>query len=655
MTVFDFDGTLALESRWMWENGIISYGNYKICVMRNKITVLRRSAPGYPAIIEYTTLPYNIKGKVEQKIKEAGELPPSSPLKPKPNFFEKFVKPDTAAMEYFSRYEIEAGRFLDREIVVEYYNNAILLNAMGQLMGERESTRKAGNKTGRKDENLFSSVLDDLKSLGNRYPHTLPLSVRNLRPKYKEYFSKGKPDYHSLIHRNYANQYARKVTGDVERLILSIYCMRNNPYAEWVHEDYHSFIAGEIDIIDYSTGELLDREDFRDETGEYITVSESTVWNYINKPENRVIVDSVRSNPYKFSHKYRPHYMREAPRFSLEKVSFDDRDLPRSLKDGGKVFAYYAYDVMSGAVIGAAYSREKNTELFLECLRDMYRNLNRWGIGWPLEAEVEHHLCGQFADTWLKPGELFEYVRFCAPTNSQEKHAEQFNRIKKYGFEKRHQEDVGRHYAKLEANQTNGIREYNEETKQYEYRYKTHSWERLVDDDKAANEAYNNGLHRNQKTYKGQNVIGALLGNVHPEVRAIDNKRVFYYLGEQERTTITRNQYVNLCYSKYWLSNVNVLGLLLPNNYGVTAHYMKDENGKAYDEAYIYQNGKYIDCVRDLPKFVSSQAGWTQQDTAAQTEQAKYIAGFDKLVKDGKKQIGKVKINNRHYLERCFS
>jgi hypothetical protein len=90
--------------------------------------------------------------------------------------------------------------------------------------------------------------------------------------------------------------------------------------------------------------------------------------------------------------------MREAPKYSLSKISFDDRDLPRKLKDGSTVFAYYAFDVMSGAVIGAAYSRKKNTDLFLECLRDMYRNLTKWGLGFPLEAEVEHHFCGQFAD-----------------------------------------------------------------------------------------------------------------------------------------------------------------------------------------------------------------------------------------------------------------
>ena len=648
--VFNYNGTLAIESKWMWENGIMTEKDYYY--YKKKISILQRGCRNTPAVVEYNSLPYNIKSKIEQKLKDTGEVSTGTNEQNKPqiNFFDAYVRADVAAMDYFSKYEIEPGRSLPPEVQTEYYNNAIMLNAMREVMIDRIADRNSRGKTGRKDERLFSSVVNDLKSVGNKYPHTLPLTVRNLRPKFKEYFRNGKPDYHSLIHKNYANQHARVVTGDAERLYMSIYCMSNNPYAEWVHEDYHRFIAGEIDIVDYCTGELFNRDDFRDENGEYIMVSESTIWNYLNKPDNRAIVDSIRNNQYKFNHRYAPHYMRKAPKFSLSKVSFDDRDLPRKLKDGGSVFAYYAFDVMSGAVIGAAYSRIKDTNLFMECLRDMYRNLNRWGLGWPLEAEVEHHLCGQFTDTMLKPGELFPYVRFCAPTNSQEKHAESLIHLKKYGYEKRFQEGIGRHYAKLEANQTNGIREYNENSGQYEYRYKTYSWEQLIAEDRAASEAYNHNLHRNQKDYEGVTIIDALMSNVNPDVREIDKRRVFYYIGEKENTTINRNQWVNLRYSKYWLSSKDVLGRLLPNNYGVTAYYMKDETGKAYDEAYIFQKGKYIDCVRDMPKFVSSQAEWTEADTIAQTEQAKYISGFRNFVSAGKDNLDKVKIINTAHI-----
>ena len=107
------------------------------------------------------------------------------------------------------------------------------------------------------------------------------------------------------------------------------------------------------------------------------------------------------------------------------------------MHDGNRVKAYYAYDVCSGALTGAAYSRKKDTDLYIGCLRDMFRFLDRRSLGLPLEMEVENHLVNQFEDDLMRAGNLFPFVRWCAPTNSQEKHAEQFNRAKKYGYEKR--------------------------------------------------------------------------------------------------------------------------------------------------------------------------------------------------------------------------
>lgn len=65
-----------------------------------------------------------------------------------------------------------------------------------------------------------------------------------------------------------------------------------------------------------------------------------------------------------FNNAYRPYHLRSIGEFSLSKVSLDDRDLPRPMKDGNRVKAYYAYDVVSGAVVGYAYNRYKTTELF---------------------------------------------------------------------------------------------------------------------------------------------------------------------------------------------------------------------------------------------------------------------------------------------------
>jgi hypothetical protein len=632
MAIFNYNGVLAMEGRWLWENGIMSKKNYNVLTsVRKQITVLHRSSPGRPAIISYESLPYGIKEKVEQKLKESGDLPKTQ-AESSVIFFEQYIKPDTAAMLFFRQQEAE-HKILPNK-VTEYYNNAIILNAIQELLTRRIADRHARNKIGRKDAGLFTSILEDLKRLPtDKYPHTLPSSERNFRPRYKDYFSGTGRNYASLLHSNVGNQHARKVNKDVERLLLSLAIRSNNPYCEWVHNDYISFLYGDIELVDEKTGELFERENFRKENGEYITLSETTVWNYINAPRNRIVIDRVRMNHYKYRHLMRPHYERELPRYSLSKVSLDDRDLPRLLHNGKHVFAYYAYDVMSGALIGAAYSTKKDTQLFMNCLRDMYANLEEWGAGWPLEAEVEHHLTGQFVDNILYPGNLFAYVHYCAPTNSQEKYAEPMNRVKKYGSEKKRQDNIGRHYAKKLVNQTNGVRQYNDETAEYEYRLPRFTFEEIVSEDMKTIIEFNTQPYHGKKSR-----MEAFMENMNPEA-VMDRRNICYWTGYSEKTTIRRNQYINLQYAKYWLPEVEVLKLLKPNDYEVTAYFMSGD-----DTAYIYQGERFICEVSKVEKFVNSQAEETEKDKAAMAEQSKYLSHYDKVVKEGVSELSNIRV-----------
>lgn len=134
------------------------------------------------------------------------------------------------------------------------------------------------------------------------------------------------------------------------------------------------------------------------------------------------------------------------------------------MKDGNRVKAYYAYDVVSGAVVGYAYNRLKTAELFLDCMRNMFRTLDRNGMYIPAELEVEHHLVSDFADGLMQAGTVFPLIHWCNPGNSREKRAEHFNRAKKYGVEKRTQVGIGRWYARLEANRPKEEKVYDEKT-----------------------------------------------------------------------------------------------------------------------------------------------------------------------------------------------
>jgi hypothetical protein len=258
----------------------------------------------------------------------------------------------------------------------------------------------------------------------------------------------------------------------------------------------------------------------------------------------------------------------------------------------------------------------------------------------PLEVEVEHHLVGLFKDDLMKAGVVFPFVRFCAPGNSQEKHAEQFNRQKKYGYEKRYQDGIGRFYAKQEANQTGGERVYEDATNKYVIKEQTYSFEQLVADDLAMIEAYNNGQHRNQKMYKDKTRLEVLHGNLNPDLAEINRAVLVRYIGDCTVTTIQRNMYCQVQYSDYMLPSPELLARLAPNNYTVQAYYMP---GDTIERVYIYQNNEFIcECAR-VQTFSTSQAETTDTDTAAMTTQAQYIAKFDKMVKGGRSNLAAVK------------
>lgn len=628
-----YNNRLAVPTRMLIDEGIMTVENYKQLSSRNKIKVVQRGCLNTPALVDYNSLPERFRKVIEMKFGDVTKQPVA-------NIFTDHIIQDTAAIEFLSSYQLPNGDSLPADAVTEYYNNAIVLNAIHDVLNSRIAMRKAlGGKTTGLWENITRTVLNLDQT---KYPHTLPANERRLREKYNLYLSN---KYQSLIHKNYCNNNARKVDDDLERLILSIYCMTNKPYSTWVQEDYLLFIAGVKDIVDMETGEFFNREDFKNEKDDsYISVSAATCWNYINNPKNRVIVDRLRATSHNFLSKVRPHMHRHAPMYALSKISLDDRDLPRKLASGDRVKAYYAYDVASGCLIGASYSLKKDIPLFIDCIREMFRFIDSRSWGMPLEMEVEHHLVNNFKDDLFKAGVVFPFVRWCAPSNSQEKHAEQLNRQKKYGYEKRYQDGIGRWYLKDEANVTGGERVYDDATNKYIVKERSYSYDQLVADDLKSIVDYNNGLHRDQKLYKGLTRMQVMEQNINPNLADINRPLLVRYIGNCTTTSIQRNMYCQVQYNDYMLPTPEILSKLAPNNYTVQAYYMpmNAQGEQKIDSLYLYQNDDYICEAKQIAKFNTSLAERTQVDIDAFTEQAKYIAKFDKMVKDGKNKLAKV-------------
>lgn len=604
---------------------IMSVPNYKKLAARKEINVVRQGKGlGSYALIEIATMPLRFQERIKLKYGEMKE----DILR---NWFIGHYHIDAKAREFYTRFRFDNGDTLPPEHIQEYTVNASVIEAVMRAMEDATFMRKA-MKAGPVNWGELAGAISYYQA---EFGHTLPVSSNRFKKRVNDFKANG---YESLISRKFMNQNRRKVTYDIERLLLSIDAQPEQPFNTTVWEQYNLFVQGELELYDPETGEVLNPADFTDKDGNPLVLSPATVANYLNNPKNKALRSKLHMSQWDFNNAYRPYHLRSIGEYSLSKVSLDDRDLPRPMKDGNRVKAYYAYDVVSGAVVGYAYNRYKTTELFLDCMRNMFQTLDRNGMYIPAELEVEHHLVSDFADGLMQAGTVFPLIRWCNPGNSREKRAEHKNREKKYGVEKRTQVGIGRWYAKLEANRPKEEKVYDE--KNNTYKVKTYSYEELVADDIRAIETFNAQPHPNQKRYPGMSRWDVLCAHQNPNLAPWDKAVLYRFIGQHTETTIRQNTYCTVMYNQYGLPSPEIIEKLEPRNYKVDAYYLPDADG-TINEVYIYQNGRYIATCKPVARYNENTAEQTEYDKAAYTEQSKYVAQFDKMMKDGKiKRVG---------------
>ena len=604
---------------------IMSIPNYKKLAAKEKINVVRsgRGLGGY-VLVEIATMPLRFQERIKLKYGDMKE----DVIR---NWLGSHYHIDAKAREFYTRFRFDNGDALPPEHIQEYTVNASVIEAVMRAMEDATFMRKA-MKAGPVNWGELAGAISYYQA---EFGHTLPVSSNRFKKRVNDFKANG---YESLISRKFMNQNRRKVTYDIERLLLSIDAQPEQPFNTTVWEQYNLFVQGELELYDPETGEVLNPADFTDKDGNPLVLSPATVANYLNNPKNKALRGKLHMSQWDFNNAYRPYHLRSIGEYSLCKVSLDDRDLPRPMKDGNRVKAYYAYDVVSGAVVGYAYNRYKTTELFLDCMRNMFQTLDRNGMYIPAELEVEHHLVSDFADGLMQAGTVFPLIRWCNPGNSREKRAEHKNREKKYGVEKRTQVGIGRWYAKLEANRPKEEKVYDE--KNNTYKVKTYSYEELVADDIRAIETFNAQPHPNQKRYPGMSRWDVLCAHQNPNLAPWDKAVLYRFIGQHTETTIRQNTYCTVMYNQYGLPSPEIIEKLEPRNYKVDAYYLPDADG-TINEVYIYQNGRYIATCKPVARYNENTAEQTEYDKAAYTEQSKYVAQFDKMMKDGKiKRVG---------------
>ena len=604
---------------------ILSVPNYKKLAAKKEINVVRPGKGlGSYALVEIATMPLRFQERIKLKYGDMKE----DIIR---NWLGSHYHIDAKAREFYTRFRFDNGDALPPEHIQEYTVNASVIEAVMRAMEDATFMRKA-MEAGPVNWGELAGAISYYQA---EFGHTLPVSSNRFKKRVNDFKANG---YESLISRKFMNQNRRKVTYDIERLLLSIDAQPEQPFNTTVWEQYNMFVQGDLELYDPETGEVLNPADFTDKDGNPLVLSPATVANYLNNPKNKALRGKLHMSQWDFNNAYRPYHLRSIGEYALSKVSLDDRDLPRPMKDGNRVKAYYAYDVVSGAVVGYAYNRYKTTELFLDCMRNMFQTLDRNGMYIPAELEVEHHLVSDFADGLMQAGTVFPLIRWCNPGNSREKRAEHKNREKKYGVEKRTQVGIGRWYAKLEANRPKEEKVYDE--KNNTYKVKTYSYEELVADDIRAIQTFNAQPHPNQKRYPGMSRWDVLCAHQNPNLAPWDKAVLYRFIGQHTETTIRQNTYCTVMYNQYGLPSPEIIEKLEPRNYKVDAYYLPDADG-TINEVYIYQNGRYIATCKPVARYNENTAEQTEYDKAAYTEQSKYVAQFDKMMKDGKiKRVG---------------
>lgn len=411
-----------------WEAAGLTYSQYENDKRNGFLRVARHGGYGRLLLIDFDSIMKNDRRNAI--IAKHGDPRKSAEGKK----LQDSIVIDSNAIEFYSNYTLGDGRFLPEGNASTYAINASILNALVIKFNESRTVRRAKGKGDNKK--FFEKAITAIENLTG-YEHSLPKNYRHLQRIYKEYVENG---YSALISGKFCNDNSRKVTADIENLIMSIYTMDNKPFAKSVLDIYNDFISGTIEIVDKNTGEFFNIKNFM-KNGTPTEISESTVWNYLNNPKNRAVVDRKRSGQFQYNNMHRPHHHRKDPYYSFSKISMDDLDLPRKLADGKRVKCYRAYDVTSTCIIGYAYSRSKDEALFVECMRNTMRTIDSNGFNLPGEVEVEHHLVNKFFDDLSL---MFPWLRICNAGNSQEKRAEHFNKAKKYSIEKKMFNETGR-------------------------------------------------------------------------------------------------------------------------------------------------------------------------------------------------------------------
>jgi hypothetical protein len=123
-----YNDTLCIEAGWLTGQKILSEFNYKVLTQRGQLRIVRRGCLNTPALVDYSSIPDRFRKLIEEKC--GGDPRKQARV----NMLETKIEADSKAREFFSEYKLPGNIHLKPTVQTEYYNNAILLNAINRYM-----------------------------------------------------------------------------------------------------------------------------------------------------------------------------------------------------------------------------------------------------------------------------------------------------------------------------------------------------------------------------------------------------------------------------------------------------------------------------------------------------------------------------------------
>lgn len=565
-------------------------------------------------LVEFDSLPAHIRQQLDDPRKEAHPM-------------ERFFAIDFKAVDFYTDYR-PAGQRMADEARDRYIANASLLNACKALKEARENERiSKGHSTRGVMQTVWEDALSYIPEMKKRYAldAKLPEAQQRFVETYNRYHQQG---YLSLVSKKHGNANADKSSDVVFKLLNDMFAGHHaKPTYTEVSRQYDAFLDGYLEVIDQQSGEVYSPSGFQ-------KLSRSTIYNYLNKYDNWVGTMAARSGDrQKLIGASLPYHSLIHPEWAGSIISIDDRQPPFEYAKGQRMWFYNGIDLGSEAFTVWAHGKSKEG-IILDFYRQMVRNYAEWGFQLPDGIECESSLNSSFADTFLRPGYMFQNVRIEA-NNARGKRIEAYYRPLRYGLEKRHEGWLARPFALSESNQAGPAKS------QYI------PYDKLADQCLGDIETWNNMPH---SIYKDKTRWEVFCEKQNPRLRPTNYKAFLRHLGYQ--TTARVKAGILKFQQREWLLGDNgkistgeeLLDLMRAVEGEQVDIYWLDDNQGGILKALIYKGDTCICEALPKPAYHRAVIEMTDADYEAREIMSRYAMTIEGFQRRQKNSIDKVVI-----------